>query len=497
MHDPNLHLLVDDHEIHHYTNLVRVLNRPRRRPEPMVIGDRPWEGRRVQAWGSVIREESGPLRMWYLAWGHDVGHIVYCYAESSDGTHWRKPALGVEERGGDRNNNIFYRFGQASVWELARRGEGLPARDRQGNVTGVLNNMDGMTVLRDEQEPDPSKRYKLIANMQDHRMWAGAYPEHYPDVTDEQIQAARRVWGQYLDTSPDGVHWAKEPRLVAPSGGGDYMMVTRDERNGRWWMSQRPKALAGRNAGLRYSDDLLHWTDPVEPVFVNGPDAAFGRLWEWHGGITPFNYGNMDLGFLERWANIGAGDVCELVCHRDGGRWERVAPGQPFLNVGPDGAWDRCLVYPTHNPPVRVGNELFIYYTGIGHGTKRGPEITYASSIGVMTIRLDRFAGLAHSRGEPGVLVTRPVEVTGDVAQVNAEPGISTQGVRVGLKNPDWSDIEGYALDECAPVTEDLVRGAVTWRGKDVSALRGRKVVLSFEVGGMTLYSYRFAGSEA
>ena len=41
MSDPDLHLLVDDHELQQYIHLERVLNRPRKRPEPILVSDRP------------------------------------------------------------------------------------------------------------------------------------------------------------------------------------------------------------------------------------------------------------------------------------------------------------------------------------------------------------------------------------------------------------------------------------------------------------------------
>ena len=44
MHDPNLHLFVDDWEIHQMINLQRVVNRPARWPEPVLVADQPWEG---------------------------------------------------------------------------------------------------------------------------------------------------------------------------------------------------------------------------------------------------------------------------------------------------------------------------------------------------------------------------------------------------------------------------------------------------------------------
>ena len=54
--DPNLHLFVDDYEILSSTNLARVLNKPKRHPEPVLVADQPWEGDRAQAWGSVFAQ---------------------------------------------------------------------------------------------------------------------------------------------------------------------------------------------------------------------------------------------------------------------------------------------------------------------------------------------------------------------------------------------------------------------------------------------------------
>src|SRR5437763_1506492 len=80
----------------------------------------------------------------------------YAYAESRDGIHWMKPKLGVVEFRGSKANNLFYTFapdGKNLVdEELARRGTGLPALDEKGKQIGLLNNADGLTVIRDETE---------------------------------------------------------------------------------------------------------------------------------------------------------------------------------------------------------------------------------------------------------------------------------------------------------------------------------------------------------
>jgi hypothetical protein len=280
---------------------------------------------------------------------------------------------------------------------------------------------------------------------------------------------------------------------VLPAKYGDYMMVTRDERNRRWWLNERPFALAGRNAGLRTSRDLIHWSDP-EPVFVNTPDMGFGRLYEWHGGITPFNYGNQNLGLLEKWCNAGFGDNCELVSNRDGQPWQRVLPGSYFLEVGPEGDFDRVLIYPTHNAPIRVGNKLHIYYSG--GGPKLNPRRGMPMNMGLATISLDRFAALAHVRGPAGELLTRPIEISRPHLEVNAEL-LHGGGVALELLNPDGTVIPGYSMeDSTTDISGEGPRFPVRWKTKpDLSELIGRRVWPKFRVTGAALYSYRFADS--
>ena len=500
--DPDLYLVVDDDVIEKVENLERVLNRPKKHG-PVVVADRPWEGERAQAWGSVIVEPGGLLRMWYFAFnterrGDALDRGGYAYAESRDGIRWNKPKLGVVEFRGSRDNNLFYSCapdGKNLVdEELARRGLGLPAMDETGNVVGVLNNLDGLTVIRDDDEPDPNQRYKLIANMQDHRMWAPYYKDRYPDVTESQVKQARAVFGQYLDTSPDGIHWSRRPRRILRAV-GDYMMVTRDHRNRRWWLNERTAGKSGRNAALRTSQDLIHWSDP-QVVFDNGAESGQGRISEWHGGITPFNYGRLNLGLLERWATGSFGSYCELVSQREGKSWQRIAPGAPFLDVGAEGEFDRTLAYPTHNAPIRLGDTLYIFYTG--GGARTDPKKGIPMSIGLATIGADRFAALANWRPrKTGRLLTKPVEVTRAGLELNVEP-FELQPARVGIAGEDGAMLEGYGLDDCeVRLQPGRVYTPIHWRQRSgLGELRGKKVRLHIEVNGAALYAFRFAAEQ-
>ena len=498
--DPNLHLLVDDHEIARSENVSRVLNRMHKHPRPVLVADRPWEGERAQAWGSVIQEPDGLFRMWYFAFNterrwDELDRGGYCYAESRDGLHWTKPDLNLFEFRGSKRNNLFYSCAPDGVnlvdEELARRGLGLPAIDEKGETIGVINNLDGLTVVRDDDDPDPQKRYKLIANMQDHRMWAPYNPKRYPNVTTEQVKKSTRVFGQYMDTSPDGIHWTRRPQRLMAARGGDYMMVTRDHRNKQWWLNERAHDQEGRNASLRTSKDWKQWSD-LEVIFGKDSDPNFNRTFQWHGGMTPFNYGNLNLGLLEIWPLAGHGATCELISQREGDSWQRTQPGHPFLDIGPEKSFDRMLAYPSHNPPGKVGDRLYFFYTGAKG--RNHPRKGMPMSMGLATIGLDRFAGLSQWRSiGPGVVISKPMPVAQPQLAINIEY-FEYAPLRVGVTRPDGTPIAGFRLEDSRiELRPDAIYSWARWKDKpDLSELVGQAVSFHFEVVGAALYSFRF-----
>ena len=320
-------------------------------------------------------------------------------------------------------------------------------------------------------------------------MWAPWYREQYPAVTDEEVRAARDIFGQYVVTSPDGIHFTTEPKLLTKAAAGDYMMVLYNDRTGEWLLNERPKVFERRNVGMRRSKNLYEWPDEPETVLFNDAASGFGTLWEWHGGITPFTYGNLDIGILEKWSNSSAFDYCELLSHRDGEPWRRVAPGSPFLQTGPEGSFDRSLAYPTHNAPIRVGDELYIYYTGM-HGAAEDAD---NMAVGLATIGLDRFAGLGHTRMEAGMVLTKPFTLEHTTLSLNIEP-LMRSGVRVEVRNEMNETVPGYSFDDCPQITSNGVRVEVNWSAeRNLASLNGRKIMLAFEITGAILYGYRFS----
>ncbi len=122
----------------------------------------------------------------------------------------------------------------------------------------MINNLDGLTVVRDDDDPDPMRRYKVIAHMQDHRMGLATIPSDTPE-------SAVSRWPGHAMFS--GSTWTPAP--TASTGPG------------------------GRSASLRTSQDWKKWSQ-LEVVFGKGSDPEFNKTFQWHGAITPFNYGNVE-----------------------------------------------------------------------------------------------------------------------------------------------------------------------------------------------------------
>ncbi len=106
-------LLVDGYLIDRLTGVTQPRLHPPVPREITLIHAAPWEGT-GSGYHSVF-QDGNRYCMYYKAWHLDVGqgklntgrHPSFCcYAESADGVTWRKPALGLYEFQGSKDNNI-------------------------------------------------------------------------------------------------------------------------------------------------------------------------------------------------------------------------------------------------------------------------------------------------------------------------------------------------------------------------------------------------------
>ena len=513
MHDPALHLFVDDYHIRNLFALRRVHGALEKLTEP-VVRDVPG---RFAVWGTALREPDGRLRLWYESQanarvheassagvygkGADFGYsperypdavpetqtTVISYAESRDGRSWELPDVGrVSWRGSSANNIV------------------LDGTGAERQFHGALSSMDAPSVIRDDAEPDDRRRYKLICHWEtihvhDNRISNLGRSEEYMD----RVSAAR---AKYLNTSPDGIDWSTPlERIKECAGGSDYGGVTRDERNGRYWFSDRaPVGFPGwryRSAAYCTSSDLQSWPQTVEMVFSPAEYEDYGRRFEHH-GMVPFNYGDQDLCFLEH-SIKGQPIAGVLGSHRDGERWRLVNGVAPFLGVGPRGAFDADVVAMTRNAPFRYDDRLLFLYNGRKRAPGGGQQVgTIAAGemrsgvIAAAMLRLDGFAGLTvdhptlRRHDAPALLITHPLSVQAHKLQINVRGHHSS--CRVALLDEAAKEIPGFELANCKPIAEDAVRATVTWRERaDLRAIRAARVMVLFRLEAGTLFSFR------
>ncbi|HUT73279.1 MAG TPA: hypothetical protein VM221_00405 [Armatimonadota bacterium] len=463
-------LFLDDKDLQHVHNLRRTVHQPQRHPaNPVVRADRPWENM-VSVYGTTLYDEAvGKFRMWHLAGcpgdGEFTDHATGTrhalpqttrvgYAESPDGVNWHKPELGQFEFRGSRANNIL-------------------ALGRQ--------NAEGISVLVDEGEPDPARRYKAL-------FW-----DHATGGAHVHPELKRVLWqetpddGAFLAWSADGIHWTHAPR-------NPVIRAYMDTNQNLLWDPALERYVAfsrfgfGRKIARSESEDFLHWTPPQ---LVLECDERDGEGTQFYGAGIDL-YEGLYVGML--WVYREGGDGCidtQLGVSRNGVDWERVAERQVFLPLGEPGSWEdgmaRCA-----ERIIRRDERLYIYYDGV-NGPHSGPKFPHESivrkhkpAIGLATLRRDGFVSL-DAGDEPGLLVTQPFALPSGPLHLNLDAA-------GGLCTAALCEEEGHPLPGCEqslPVTGDALDAAVVWP-QPASAPVGRNVTLRITLQRASLYAYWF-----
>jgi len=477
-------LLFDELFLEQASGVRLQLNRPFQDPEPVLVADQPWE-RAIHAYNTVMRDH-GKFRMWYNATGKGKidhgdgeakGDLFVGYAESTDGIHWEKPNLGLIDHNGSKQNNIL-----APLDPGARIG--------------------GASVFRDDYGP-AEERYKF---------WTKYYPSK-----EETARGIRQ--GTYAWVSPDGLHW----KMLGPDQGYPLSRGNAsDSQNICFWDADLEKYIGfvrkkrmgppPRNrtcwVGLLTSDDFEHWT-MAEDIFR--ADEQFdvpGGKPQWLPPVDLYTPGGMKVPgvpnayillptYYYHWARDQSPATIDvgLATSRDLVDWWRPTPEdrEPFLRLGPDGSAFSGMLFA--NPqPIVVGNEIWIYYAGLGRnhrggGTSRGTGIFRA------TLRHDGFVSVdAGYRG--GEFTTPVMTFAGDHLELNLD-GSAGGWLQVEIQSPDGTPIPGYRLDRCDTIRGNSLAKQITWRGEeDVAKISGKPIRLRFVMRSMKLFAFQFTRME-
>lgn len=194
------------------------LHAPVRKNDALLL-DAPWEGA-FSAYFTVIRD-GGRFRLYYRGVprpGRDGRpEEVTCYAESDDGIAFTKPALGLFEVNGTRENNLILAgeppFSHNFCPFLDRR-PGVPAAERFKALAGTSQSglaafvsSDGIRWRKLREEPVLPPRTGTAYDSQNLAFWShheGRYVCYFR--TFKQFPGGRVRWVSRA-TSPDFLHW--------------------------------------------------------------------------------------------------------------------------------------------------------------------------------------------------------------------------------------------------------------------------------------------------
>ena len=354
-----MEFLFDDEWVDRKVGVRRVNGQPVKQQAPVLEPEMAWEAEGVHPCQAVLYDsEERRFKMWYRgifpaslhpAWrikpagGQGVEPSEWaslkrlsgvCYAESDDGLRWRRPAVGLVEFQGSRENNIL---------------QVLPEGD------SVFFN-----VTKDSHDPDTSRRYKAL----------GFQYSYSAD-----LDAPRGGYGIGVAFSPDGLNWTKRPGLVLTTKevtDCDCILPRRDPATGKWVGFFRPRTQPKKRrfVGYSQSDDFEHWT---LPRMLLTPDHSDDEWTEFY-GMAATAVQEWRVGCLWVFHNNPAFSpmTTELAYSRDGRNYRRAMPRHEFVPLGPDGAPDSVMI--SVAAIVEHGNEFLLYYHGSNadHGSDRG-----------------------------------------------------------------------------------------------------------------------------
>lgn len=502
-------LFIDHKFIESAEGIHLTVTPPHQTREKLLTTDAPWERDATLGGYSTILRENGTIRLWYQVMagvaepGKNPPFMGMAYAESADGIHFTRRILGLVERNGSKQNNLV-----------------LPPDP------SILS-VGGASIFRDDNPNAlPNARYKS---------WSKMY--HKPG---SPIRGPHRVWN-----SPDGLHWTYDERTVTGLRAADTQPSWFwDPRIGRYigysreWVREQT-GFGARMSSYNESDDMVHWDslyfalgpderdqtaapalqiDPAK-IQVKGEDVLppreIRRAAESSGEdqvLTPsapldfygpgvFPYEGVYIALFPvfhhwRGSANGAwpstGDV-QLAVSRDARHFTRPGPRRPFLSTGADGAWDSKWIFAVPRP-VRMGDELWIYYTGTNHdhASRLDPKASRDESVlSRAVMRLDGFVA-AEADYEGGMLLTPPIQFTGSRLELNLDTGAG--GVaRVEILQESGKPIPGFTMPEADELNGNSVRMTASWAGRsDVSALAGKSVRLRIKMRSVRLYAFQF-----
>ena len=437
-------LFVDDYWIAANTNVRRQLHTPEKR-EIALSPEKPWETGGLSYLSAFVDE--GKIRGWYRAdpKSRDSDHnSITCYAESSDGIHWCKPALEQIEFAGSTHNNIIWT--EPGI-NFAPFKDANPAATPAEQYKAIIRDQSAILALA---SPD-GIRWHLMRSQ--------------PILTEGPFDSLNRP---FWDT------WRHEyvvyTRGVAGQGQGDFF-------DGVRWIRRAT------------SVDFLNWS-PLESIDCG--DTPFEHFYT-NSCIqyqrAPGTYLMFPSRFVHErvpdpdWTyDTGVSDIV-FMSSRDGLNFDRSFM-EAFIRPGLDfGNWhDRGIYF-----------EVGILHTGDTEMSMYGMENAHLPTqrIRRYALRTDGFVSV-NAGYNGGECTTRPLIFSGGELELNYSTS-SVGSVRIEIQDVEGQPQPGFALEDCAEKYGDEIAGVMRWKGSGaLDALAGKPVQLRFVLADADLYAFRF-----
>ena len=421
-------LFVDNVMLAHLIGIQRKAHAASKLDQPVLTADMPWElgevyegqpDKRVYIYGTVLKDpETGTFKMWYNRYRNNY------YAVSEDGVHWERPVL--DQFGKNNTINLF--------------------------------DFHSPSIIRDDFEKDPEKRYKAVGSSRN------GYKSAY---------------------STDGLNWKlynENPVLES----FDTITLSQDSETGEYLAFHKihndPRTRPiSRKVYLSISKDMQNWSEPELVMITDELDHQQARLLE--GGthsefynMSAFPHGNQWLGLVTHFRRTGEPKLIkfegggnaqsmadgpidiQLVHSRDGRNWERCSDRSAVIPLGPH-SYDSGSILGLCNSPVVVGDEMWMYYTAMTT-THGGALPEKQMSIARASWRLDGMASLQAGETE-GVVETNTFISEENNLSMNAD--ISKGRLRVEVLDVNRDVIRGYEKENCVISNRDAIELPIQW----------------------------------